>query len=195
MTPPELHRLILGPLHRTGIAYMITGGVAAIAYGEPRLTNDVDVVIDPRPGDARKFVEAFPASAYYVPPLEVLETEQRRTHLGHFNIIHHATGLRADLYVAGDDPLHAWAFERRHAEVVGGDNLWFAPIEYVIIRKLEYFAQGKSDRHLRDIAAMLRISGEAVNVAALERIIAERGLHAVWATAHGSRQASGPNRE
>ncbi|MEJ7809772.1 MAG: hypothetical protein WKG32_05070 [Gemmatimonadaceae bacterium] len=45
MTAPDLYRLILRPLHDTGIEYMVTGAVAAIAYGEPRMTNDVDVVV------------------------------------------------------------------------------------------------------------------------------------------------------
>ena len=38
-----------------------------------------------------------------------------------------------------------------------------APIEYVILRKLEYFRMSGSDRHLRDVASMLRISGELVD--------------------------------
>jgi hypothetical protein len=45
MAAPDLYRLLLQPLHLTGIDYMITGSVAAIAYGEPRMTNDVDLVV------------------------------------------------------------------------------------------------------------------------------------------------------
>lgn len=51
---------------------MITGGVAAIAYGEPRLTNDVDVVLAMTGDDAVRLIEAFPGAAYNVPPVEVL---------------------------------------------------------------------------------------------------------------------------
>jgi hypothetical protein len=186
MTPPDLHRIILSPLQLTGAVYMVTGGVAAIAYGEPRLTNDVDIVISRAPGLARALASAFPGAAYYVPPDEVLERELARPRHGHFNIIHNETGLRADLYVAGDDSLHSWAMERRHAESIAGEDVWFAPIEYVIVRKLEYYVQGGSDRHLRDIAAMLRISADLIDNPSLQAMIDSRGLHEGWERARRS---------
>jgi len=159
---------------------MVTGGVAAIAYGEPRLTNDVDVVVDGAPKYATAFTDAFSTAAYYVPPPEVLVAELGRSRHGHFNIIHNDTGLRADVYVAGDDVLDAWAMERRHTELLGADSIWFAPIEYVIVRKLEYYSHGGSERHLRDISAMLRISGDTIDRSALDHLIRDRQLHFSW---------------
>lgn len=171
---------MLGPIHRTGLKYMITGGVAAIAYGEPRLTNDVDVVIMGSGKDAVPLAAQFPAAEYYVPPLETMERELDRSRHGHFNLIHNDTGLRADVYVAGDDPLHAWALERRQAEMTGGEQIWFAPIEYVIVRKLEYFTQMGSSRHLRDIRAMIRVSGDVIDQASLRSLVQSRGLQRAW---------------
>ncbi|MEJ7809779.1 MAG: hypothetical protein WKG32_05105 [Gemmatimonadaceae bacterium] len=180
MTAPDLHRLILRPLHGTGIEYMVTGAVAAIAYGEPRMTNDVDVVVRLTAEGPSLLSRAFPESAYYVPPIEVMEEERRRPRFGHFNIMHHETALRADVYIAGDDPLHAWALPRRRAESVAGGAVWFAPVEYVIVRKLEYFAQSGSDRHLRDIGGIVRISGGEIDLAALDALVTERGLVDLW---------------
>ena len=180
MSSPDLHRVLLHPLHQTGIAYMVTGAVAAIAYGEPRLTNDVDLVMRLEPGDAPALQSAYASAEYYVPPLEVIEEERQRARHGHFNIIHHDTALRADIYLVGDDPLHAWAMARRRTAPIGGDDIWFAPLEYVIVRKLEYFAESASDRHLRDIAGMLRVSGEHIDHGALQRLILERELGATW---------------
>jgi hypothetical protein len=181
---PDIHRLILQPLHLTGIEYMVTGAVAAIAYGEPRMTNDVDIVVRLGAGDGAKLVEAYPPSEYYTPPVEVIEEERLRPRHGHFNVIHHETALRGDFYAAGEDPLHAWAMARRQGEMIGGDAIWFAPIEYVIVRKLEYFEQSGSDRHLRDIAGMLKVSGEYLDRAQVERMIAERGLSEFWKRAN-----------
>ena len=180
MAAPDIHRLILQPLHLTGIEYMVTGAVAAIAYGEPRMTNDVDIVVRLGAGDGAKLVEAYPPSEYYTPPVEVIEEERLRPRHGHFNVIHHETALRGDFYAAGEDPLHAWAMARRQSEMLGGDAIWFAPIEYVIVRKLEYFEQGGSDRHLRDIAGMLKVSAEYVDRPQIERLIKERGLGGLW---------------
>jgi hypothetical protein len=159
---------------------MVTGAVAAIAYGEPRMTNGVDLVIRLEPGDALRLVSAFPEPAYYVPPLEVIEEERQRARHGHFNIIHHDSALRADVYLAGDDPLHGWAMERRRKETVSGDAIWFAPPEYVIVRKLEYFRDGASDRHLHDIAGILRVSEDLIDEGELGGLIAERGLEEFW---------------
>ncbi len=159
---------------------MINGSVASIAYGEPRMTNDVDVVLGLSPGGSQKLVAAFPASEYYVPPLKVIEKERQRPLNGHFNIIHHETGLRADIYLTGDDPLHEWAFARRTRFSIGGDDIWFAPVEYVIVRKLEYFEESASDRHLRDIAGLLRISGDHIDRESLMPLIAKRQLQKAW---------------
>ena len=52
MQESDLQRFLLAPLNGTGVRYMVTGGLAAIIYGEPRLTNDVDVVADIGPRDA-----------------------------------------------------------------------------------------------------------------------------------------------
>jgi hypothetical protein len=159
---------------------MVTGAVAAIAYGEPRMTNDVDVVVRLESNDSNKLISAFAPADYYVPPLEVIEEERQRSRGGHFNIIHHDSALRADIYIVGDDPLHEWAMSRRRTALIGGDDIWFAPLEYVIVRKLEYFQQGGSDRHLRDIAGMLRVSGEQIDHRQLDRLIVERQLGAPW---------------
>lgn len=172
MSSPDLHRILLHPLHQTGLAYMVTDAVAAIAYGEPRMTNDVDLVVRLELGDAQTLISAFASREYYVPPLETIEEERRRPRYGHFNIIHLDTALRADIYLVGDDPLHEWAVARRRTASIGGDAVWFAPLEYVIVRKLEYFRQSESDRHLRDVAGMLRVSGELVDHVELQRLIA-----------------------
>lgn len=119
------------------------------------------------PPEIANLVSAFDGPDFYVPPVEALEEETARPEGGHFNVIHRETALRADVYLAGDDPLVAWAFDRRVRLPVGAAEIWIAPIEYVILRKLEYYEQSGSDRHLRDVAMMLRISGETVDTEAL----------------------------
>ena len=180
MTPPDLHRLLIQPLHETGIEYAITGAVAAIAYGEPRMTNDVDLIARLDRDAPSRLIHRFDASEYYLPPEEVIVEESRRGAGGHFNILHVPTSLRADIYLAGEDPLHEWALEHRRSERIGNDSIWLAPIEYVIIRKLEFFAQSGSDRHLRDVAAMHRISGDEIDRAFLGPALAERRLTDLW---------------
>ena len=162
---------------------MITGGIASIIYGEPRTTEDIDLVMQLRVVKAGALAAAFPAAEFYVPPIEVIEEEARREASGHFNLVHHETGLRADIYLSGDDPLQAWGLGRRLPILLRDEPISLAPIEYVIVAKLRYVRGGGSARHLEDIAAMLRISGDRIDHAELARKITEQGLDREWAQA------------
>jgi hypothetical protein len=168
------------PLVRLGLPYMVTGGAAAIVYGEPRLTNDLDVVLAMAPSDASRVAAAFAADDTYVPPTEVLELEAARRTNGHFTVIHGVSSLRADVYIAGDDPLHAWGLARRRTVRVGALDVSIAPPEYVIVRKLEYAAQGGGERHLRDIAKMLERRVTLIDATIIAEFAAARGLQAQW---------------
>ena len=162
---------------------MITGAAASIIYGEPRLTNDIDLVIDLKPGDVEKFTEAFPIEEFYCPPPEVIKLEISRPLRGHFNLIHHETGFKADIYASGKDELHRWGLKNRNRVDVENNEFWLAPVEYVILRKLEYFREGGSEKHMRDIAGILALSSDQIDLKVLEEKIKERLLEKEWNTA------------
>lgn len=63
---------------------------------------------------------------------------------------------------------------------LAGANLWIAPIEYVILQKLRYYRMGSSDRHLSDITAMRRISGDTIDDVAMAEWIERLGLEPEW---------------
>ena len=162
---------------------MVTGGLAAVVYGHPRLTLDVDLVIRLAPPDATAFAALWSPDAFYCPPVEVIVEERGRDMHGHFNVIHKDSAMRADVYLAGTDAFSAWALEHRTARTIEGAIVQFAPIEYVIVNKLRYFQMGRSDRHLRDVARMMEISGSEVDQSTLDGWIARLRLEAEWATA------------
>lgn len=180
MPAANLPLVFLEPLARSDIRYMVTGSVAAILYGEPRMTHDVDLVVDLDETRVGEFVGMFPSTEFYCPPREVIRSEIRREIHGHFNVIHQASGFKADIYPVGDDPLHRWALERRHQERLEGVDVWIAPPEYVILRKLEFYRDGGGQRHLRDIRRMLDLSGDTIDRSSLEAMIHERQLAGPW---------------
>ena len=185
MPEPELVLLFVRPLNRAGIRYITSGSVAAVIYGEPRLTHDVDFVVFLDDADIRRLAGAFPAADYYLPPLETICAEVRREQRGHFNIIHLETGFKADCYLSGREELHAWAFRLRRPIQFEGETVMLAPPEYVILRKLEYYREGGSEKHLRDIRSMLAISGGQIDRASLDQWIERRGLQNEWRLASG----------
>ena len=164
---------------------MVTGSVAAIFYGEPRFTNDVDFVVFLNERDIQRLQEAFPPPEFYVPPVDVIATEMARERHGQFNIIHADSGLKADFYTANRDELHAWAFRRASQYSIGESKISLAPPEYVIVRKLEFYREGGSEKHLRDIRSMLAISGEQIDRAALDEWIQRLGVQKEWALVSG----------
>jgi hypothetical protein len=184
VTDPDLIGLFIQPLEALGLAYMITGGVASVIYGDPRFTRDVDVVLELQEPEAETLLGGFSSEDYYLPPLEAVREEALRRRHGHFNIIHRDTGLRADVYLMGDDPLHEWAFPRRERVTLdAGTAIWLAPVEYVVLRKLEYFRESGSDRHLQDISVMLRTRGDGLDTAEFNRWIENLSLHEPWEAA------------
>lgn len=181
MVRPDLLSVFIVPLERAGIEYMVTGSVAAIIYGRPRLTNDVDVILHLQRIDADRLPEIFPTDEYYCPPPEVIRVENARRQRGRFNLIHHDTGFKADCYPLGDDPLHHWGMDnRRRMKAPPLPELWIAPPEYVILRKLEFYREGRAGKHLDDIRAMLEESPDAIDRGLLERKVAQLRLETEW---------------
>lgn len=167
-------------LEGIGLTYMVTGSVASIVYGEPRLTHDVDLVVALASDDVDALISAFPIDDFHCPPEEVIRVEMNRRRRGHFNLIHHATGFKADIYLAGDDELHKWALAKRKQMDLEGQSLWLAPIEYVILRKMEYYIDGKSEKHIQDIQSMLDISADEIDLAFIEKESHRLGLSSTW---------------
>lgn len=179
----ELIDTFIRPLNEHGIRYIITGSVASMVYGEPRLTNDVDVVLDITQADIPKLIEAFPEADFYLPPVEVIETELLRGSRGHFNIISQQSMLKADIYLAGTDPIQRWGIAGARILDIDDQPISFAPPEYVIIRKLEFYREGHSEKHLRDIASMLSESSSEINRDTLAEYLGQLGLEAQWQAA------------
>lgn len=190
MAAPELIERFILPLESLGLRYMVTGAVAAMSYGEPRLTNDVDVVLELGPDDAPRVAAAFARDAdLYVPPVEIIAAAAGQGAGGAFNVIHPGHALKADFFVAGD-ALAAWGLDHRRREPMGDQDagVWVAPPEYVIVRKLEYFRSGASAKHLEDIRSMLAFGGEALDLPVIERHVARLGLRVEWEQARKPRR-------
>jgi hypothetical protein len=180
MPEPDLIELFVHPLGQLGVRYLVSGSVAAMLYGEPRVTHDVDLIVFLRYEDIPRLSEVFPAPEFYLPPLNVMAEEIARERRGHFNIIHADSALKADIYPANRDELHAWAFRNKKSYVLSGRTIALAPPEYVIVRKLEYYREGGSEKHVRDIRSMLAVSGGSLDREALDGWIGRRGLEAEW---------------
>jgi hypothetical protein len=179
----DLVAVFIRRLDSVDIPYMVTGSVACMVYGEPRLTHDIDLVAEVDSRDVLKIFQAFPENEFYCPPEEALRLALSRPQRGSFNVIHHATGFKADFYVKGRDPMHIWGLQNSEKIIVGDIQLKVAPPQYVILRKLEFYREGGSEKHLRDIVGVLKNRPQLIKDAQIAEQVTALGLHSAWQAA------------
>ena len=165
----ELLRIALATAESLQIPHMLVGSIASMRYGEPRLTLDIDIVVDLTSVTAELLCQAFPDPDYYVSLPAALEAVRLRKQ---FNVLHPKSGMKIDFMIARQDAWGKRQIERRRkVELYPGQDAYVAAPEDVILGKLLYYREGQSDKHLRDIAAMLQTSGDEI----------ERGDVSAWA--------------
>ena len=143
----HLHRIF----EELSIAYFITGGLAAIAWGEPRTTRDVDMVLAVQPTDIEPIVAALEAEGFYVPGVEDVMSRRLKT----LQITHMETISRADLMIASDED--QLLFERRRSlSFSEAGILYFASPEDTILSKLRWGRKSRSDKQWRDVLGILK---------------------------------------
>jgi hypothetical protein len=106
-----------GLLERLGIPYLVGGSVASSVHGEPRSTNDIDIVADIRPENPDAFVEAV-SPDYYVSPTAALQAVRSGAS---FNVIHVGAAVKVDLFVAGSDPFNEERLRQRRLIEISDD--------------------------------------------------------------------------
>jgi hypothetical protein len=178
MEPSDLLRHVVAILEILGIPYLVTGAVAAIAYGEPRFTNDIDLVVDLAASKISELRTHFPSPEYTVSEAAIREAVARKHQ---FNIIHPGLGLKIDMIVRKDTPFDRGRFVRRRRLPIAPEaEASFASPEDVILKKLEYYREGGSEKHLRDIAGILKITGDRVELDYISKWSEVLGVTEIW---------------
>jgi len=169
---------VIDILEAMGIEYVIWGGVAAITYGEPRFTRDMDVLVRLHYDQVDTLARVLEEDGYYVSVEAIRDAVDRHFY---FNVIHMETGIKVDFLVAERDPIHVWAFE--HCRVKNFDEFRqasYMPPESVILTKLRAHQDSGSTRHLDDIEGILRVSGPELDLAYVDREAARVGAFGTW---------------
>ena len=174
----DLLAQVVETFERLRIPYLVTGSVASMAYGEPRLTNDIDVVAGIREADIPGLLAAFPAHDFYLSEEAIREAIRKQRQ---FNIIHPGSGLKVDVIIRKETPFDRSRFARaRVAHPAETYEAAFASPEDVIIKKMEYYREGGSEKHLRDIAGMLKVSAGEIDDTYIVEWADRLGLRPIW---------------
>jgi hypothetical protein len=154
------------------------GGFAAILYGQPRLTLDVDIVVDIRAEHVAPLAAAFPMPEYYADE-EAIRDALRRCRP--FNVIHPSTGAKLDLVPLTDDAPTQGAFSRRERTTydTAGHSATFISAEDIVLAKLNAFRESGSDKHFRDALGVLIAQGERLDLQRVRQRARASGLSAL----------------
>ncbi len=178
MEQSDLMRTVVRSLETLRIPYMITGSQASAYYGEPRFTRDIDIVADIKPGQVNEFAAFFPPPEFYCDKDMIAEEIATR---GQFNIIHAGSGLKIDIILTKKTAFSQTEFSRRKRSAVFPDQEGaFASPEDVILKKMEFYKEGGSEKHLRDITGILKISGEELDLRYIEDWAGRLGVMEIW---------------
>ena len=171
-------RYLTDVLTSLGIRYFVTGSVATISYGEYRSTNDIDVVVDLRSEHVEAFCAAFPEPDYYLSAQAVRDAIRKRFQ---FNILELDTGVKVDVMILADSDFARTCLARASVwSLPGGVEASLASPEDIILNKLLFFRAGGSDKHIRDIAGVLKIQADRIDRAYIAGWVERFGLHAEW---------------
>ncbi|MBI3151583.1 MAG: hypothetical protein HYZ21_05595 [Chloroflexi bacterium] len=179
----EFLQLILEALESAGVDYLIGGAIAEWAWGEPRATQDLDIVINLPVKAVGKFSRELEKRNMLVPADIILDTMMEDRADIPLNAIHMYSGLKADLYLMRDgDMLRQSAFQRRvmvdYGPPIG--NVYVHSPEDLILYKLMYLGLSGQPKHARDIAAILRAKKDQLDFGYIEEWITRLGLGSVW---------------
>ena len=151
--------------------------MVSAVHGVPRSTHDIDVVIAPTAQQLRTLLDQFPESQYYAEIEDALQAFRNGTQ---FNIIDHNGIWKADFILRKNRPFSRAEFERRRRIRILGVSVYAATPEDILIAKLEWAKMGQSERQITDAAGILSVQGPALDIAYVERWVAELGLDAQW---------------
>jgi hypothetical protein len=175
---PDLLKFTIRALERLKIPYAIVGSFASGVWGESRFTQDIDILVDLGPNDVPVLCAAFPDTEFYVSQSAANEAV---TNHGQFKVINPTSGNKIDFMIAGNSPwVRAQLERRKRISFFPDQDGSVAAAEDVILGKLVYYHEGGSDKHLRDIAGILKFSGEQVDRDYVSRFAAQLGVADIW---------------
>lgn len=139
-------------LDHAGIPYMFTGSIAANFYTVPRMTRDIDIVIELKEDDADKVYSLFEKD-FYADKDMILEAIRKE---GMFNIIHYQSVFKIDFIVRKNNPYRIEEFKRRKKITFEDAELYITAPEDLILSKLYWAKESMSELQLNDVRNLLK---------------------------------------
>jgi len=158
-------RLVIERLNQANIAYMVSGSLAMNYYAQPRMTRDIDIVIEAKLNDAHRLYELFSGDFY----IDEHRIQQAISQRGMFNIIHTETVIKIDLIVRKPGVYRETEFARRRLQKLGDMEAYLVAPEDLILSKLHWAKDSRSELQLNDVRNLLSATRQTLDMDYLNR--------------------------
>lgn len=179
----DFMKMIVSVLDRAGIEYMIGGAVAAWIWGEPRSTQDLDLVIHLSTEKINTLSAELERIEIYLPPEIILENiHETRADLP-LNAIHGASGYKAEMFLVREaDEFRALAFQRRVKVDFGPElgEVFIHTPEDLILYKILYYSLSQQTKHIRDIGAIVGSLKGRLDYEYIQTWAGRKNLISIW---------------
>ena len=147
----EILQIVHQRLTLAKIPYMITGSMAMNFYAKPRMTRDIDLVMEISTSDLDRFIPVFQED-FYIEREMIQQALLKKTM---FNLIHMPTVIKIDCVIRKDSPYRREEFSRRQTVTIEGKPVHIVSPEDLILSKLEWAKDTRSETQLADIRNLL----------------------------------------
>ena len=138
-------------LEQAGIPYMLSGSTAMNYYAQPRMTRDIDLVLEIQAADTARLWMQLGEDYYF--DEEAAQAAIR--HEGMFNLLHHASLVKIDCIVRKSHPYRRMEFSRRRRVDFGGFPVWIVSAEDLLLSKLDWLKESRSEMQFKDVRNLI----------------------------------------
>jgi hypothetical protein len=168
---------VLDVLKEVGARYAIWGSWATVAYGEPRATKSMAILLNPIDFAHRLFMDLLREGGYQVNELMLFSALDG----GDFDVIHQASQIKVDFFLPRRySALYAAIAERVYKPFDEKRRAAYILAEALIVSQLQSYAESEATRHLDDMASVVRVQGEKLDKAQIDIAAAGMGLLGLW---------------
>ena len=157
-TELDILKDVAGKLSSINVSYMLTGSLAMMYYAQPRMTRDIDIVIELNKFQIENFIRLF-ENEYYLAPEAIIDSVET---FFIFNLIHRDSSVKIDFVVRKPEEYRLVEFNRREKVSFSGIDLYIVSKEDLILSKLNWAKESGSDLQVRDIKSLLNTGHDEI---------------------------------
>jgi hypothetical protein len=172
----EVLKIVTQRLNKIRIPYMVSGSIALNYYTVPRMTRDIDIVIELKNADIDKFISMF-QNDFYIDDKQAISEEV--LHKGMFNLIHNQYAIKIDFILQKQSEFQKIIFSRRKKVLIENSPMWFILAEDLILAKLRWAKDSYSEMQLSDIKNLLKTT-KGLDIAHIEKWVLELDLSQIY---------------